>query len=966
MTTSYGRGVPRDINKSKYAMKTKFINLFISISKLFERGIVAGLIAALVFPFVLTWGLLNALVFPALVVFYFICFYAYLVFKTIAPKTFEAIYQWVKLPIERLAHIASFAPHFKKDRENKQWIRSLNKKGVKSPKTKVWRENQISSEFRRFASIVLWLFNCKELRPYFVQFLARVERMIQSNGSTHTFSYLKECMRILVRALAGTPHLRGKVSGTWIFIRLDHYGLPTIFPLKLREVLRAYINFCNNAESGGFTLKKVSDFHPNAWEDSPLPYDTKRITAVLSLAGIFRVLSTKVEADLSTIIAPFSGKYSSLPAPLIKEALSNVTQFTDKGKSRYDKELKKLVTTFVRKNNGNLYDIISIGKFHPHFSPKAGPNGNMSTWTAAIDALAFMHEPLKALKLLGWMYDQKAFGYMLWFVCLNLVFGIPYIVWFHVLRLERRLFPWMSKGVYYAYMATIGRFTSYWRLENKTSRGLESDQLYLGKLGVVYDQAGKARIVASTNWWIQSAFHGLHDSLFKALKCIPYDGTFDQQAAFDRVIAKKDYAHKLSGFDLSAATDRLPINLQVDILNALGIDGQTWKDLLDIEWFTTIDGGQSVRYAVGQPMGAYSSWAMLAMTHHVVVYCAYAQSGVSFEHANYAVLGDDMVVNHDEVGLMYVRIMNSLGLTIKDGKSVISHRFTEFAKTLRGPGINISPVGAGAILAACRSGYMFPSLIKSAMGTAITSTQELLDLVNRVPAGLVAKRDLQKFVNLVLWQFFGPQSLGKVSPVHFGSMLLEWISGLPQTSAMLVEYLYDSMSFVKFQRAYRPIKENSHVPMTRLIIALFTVNVMRVPFLRVLETLSMLVNPGFWLYFSKALLVETKFWEEQEAYHENIPVPYEEGYMGTCIKLQYLLSSIPEASLIEIPLTKAETQLRATFYRDVIADMNRRYKLSEIHVLHQNWYELGEHYEGFQNKWPDLGNPNSTISGKPV
>jgi hypothetical protein len=29
------------------------------------------------------------------------------------------------------------------------------------------------------------------------------------------------------------------------------------------------------------------------------------------------------------------------------------------------------------------------------------------------------------------------------------------------------------------------------------------------------------------------------------------------------------------------------------------------------------------RYAVGQPMGALSSWAMLAVTHHLIVQLAY-------------------------------------------------------------------------------------------------------------------------------------------------------------------------------------------------------------------------------------------------------------------------------------------------------------------------------------------------------
>jgi hypothetical protein len=60
--------------------------------------------------------------------------------------------------------------------------------------------------------------------------------------------------------------------------------------------------------------------------------------------------------------------------------------------------------------------------------------------------------------------------------------------------------------------------------------------------------------------------------------------------------------------------------------------------------------------------------------------------------------------------------MSSLGVGISLGKSVISNRFTEFAKTLRGPGVNISPIGAGAVLGATRSAYMFPQLFLASFG----------------------------------------------------------------------------------------------------------------------------------------------------------------------------------------------------------------------------------------------------------
>jgi len=89
----------------------------------------------------------------------------------------------------------------------------------------------------------------------------------------------------------------------------------------------------------------------------------------------------------------------------------------------------------------------------------------------------------------------------------------------------------------------------------------------MGKLSVVYDQAGKARVVAITNWWIQLALRPLHDTVFKLLKRIEQDGTFDQMKPFKKLVESGD--GKFYSFDLSAATDRLPIDLQRDILNCL-------------------------------------------------------------------------------------------------------------------------------------------------------------------------------------------------------------------------------------------------------------------------------------------------------------------------------------------------------------------------------------------------------------
>jgi hypothetical protein len=104
----------------------------------------------------------------------------------------------------------------------------------------------------------------------------------------------------------------------------------------------------------------------------------------------------------------------------------------------------------------------------------------------------------------------------------------------------------------------------------------------------------------------------LHESLFSFLKSLPNDGTFDQTASVKRGSVKSIEASCSFGYDLSAATDRLPMFLQEAILESIFGPrlSKPWKRLLvdrDYVLFQKDDAPVVVRYAVGQPMGALSS-----------------------------------------------------------------------------------------------------------------------------------------------------------------------------------------------------------------------------------------------------------------------------------------------------------------------------------------------------------------------
>lgn len=875
------------------------------------------------------------LLIPILIPLGVICILIYNIMHAFFPSFFIMFDYIVKELRRKAIFVTSWQDEPKEHREEKVWIRTFygNKK---SPALVKGQAPKLSYEMKRFASVISWLCSTESLKPYYMEFLRRVERLIALNGSTYTFKYLKESLRLVVRALAGSPENVPELR-----MRIDKTGLPKILPLPLRSEIRL---FMENYEDSLRSFKMSGPaFDPNFSPHGPGPkWSQKRIVSILSLIAVFRVMKTNVDVSLKTIISPFTGEVRTFNKDILKFAINTLTSPV-LVRSIYDPFTGTSQNTF---KDGPKIDL-SIGKFIPHMSPKSGPNGRLSTWSSGMDALAFIHEPKKALILLGWMHDQKAFGWILWFLILIIVFGFPYILIYfgnllYDMTIDRAIARFPS--IYYSRFFTLIRdFLQYWRISVGKGRG-ERYKLYLGKLGVVYDQAGKARVVAATNWWIQSALKGLHKSIFNSLKQIPTDGTFDQQLAFRKFLAKLDPKSKMSGFDLSAATDRLPIDLQEDILNILGIDGTSWRELLSFDWaapFANIEELSTVRYEVGQPMGAYSSWAMLALTHHIIINVAASNKGILIKDVNYAVLGDDVVINNDIVAEEYVNVMKRLGLSISLGKSVISNRFTEFAKRLEGPNdLDLSPIGAGAILSACRSGYMFPALFRSAWHNVILSLQDVLDLSSKIPSGFVAKRDLAMFSNLIIWQFAGKGVPVQVSPSQFGAFAHEWVSGLPAASSMLVTHLFDSIGNVNMRLA-RANMSRAHLAVSDLLKGCFTVNMMTSPFLRVLETLMTFFNPGFWLYLVKGLTFPITAWEDIEKYYASLPTSeFGSGYFEDIARLRYALENWPDLSVTALPLSKKAAKEGNTYLRAVLKDARTRWEISEQYPLHRNWYEL--------------------------
>lgn len=222
----------------------------------------------------------------------------------------------------------------------------------------------------------------------------------------------------------------------------------------------------------------------------------------------------------------------------------------------------------------------------------------------------------------------------------------------------------------------------------------EYQSLTLGKLGLKQEPAGKMRVFAMVDPFTQWVLNPLHKFIFKLLRRLPMDGTFNQSKPLMRMNKFK----QLYSLDLTAATDRLPVAIQEMLIDYI-IPGYAkhWSNVLVNRDYKVPKLKTTVRYAVGQPMGALSSWAMLALTHHFIVQMAAWRSGLVPEGTlfkDYALLGDDIVIGNRKVMIAYLSILENIGVECGLHKSIISHSGTalEFAKQTWYKNQNVSPI----------------------------------------------------------------------------------------------------------------------------------------------------------------------------------------------------------------------------------------------------------------------------------
>lgn len=269
----------------------------------------------------------------------------------------------------------------------------------------------------------------------------------------------------------------------------------------------------------------------------------------------------------------------------------------------------------------------------------------------------------------------------------------------------------------------------------------------LGKLAFKQEPAGKLRVFAMLDPISQWVLRPIHNGVFDMLRQIPFDATFDQRGSVSRFNDALCYLNikNVYSFDLTAATDRLPLIIQTLLISYFigEKEALAWNNFLADRWFSLpstvteerltsckslgvstpspylqtrltkqsyressevhsksqtdikhsyFEQVTAVKYAVGQPMGAYSSFALLALIHHLIVYMAWRRSGYNGKLL-YLVLGDDIVIANPSIAEHYLVILNEIGAPVNLTKSIVSTNGSfEFAKRFIVAGSDVSPI----------------------------------------------------------------------------------------------------------------------------------------------------------------------------------------------------------------------------------------------------------------------------------
>jgi len=203
----------------------------------------------------------------------------------------------------------------------------------------------------------------------------------------------------------------------------------------------------------------------------------------------------------------------------------------------------------------------------------------------------------------------------------------------------------------------------------------------VGKVIPIVDK-GKYRNILVGYWAIQLQTKKLSDWLRQWLWGKDEIASGDQNKLSQFCIKSLKEDRYLMSIDLSEATDRLSVDLQIKLLVSMGVPLE-YFDFLKLPFaYNPKDYDEEGTYKIntysnGQPMGLYISFPMFELAHYTILKFAVATS-----NAKFCICGDDVVIACDEkdadgIFNRYRNLIERFGGVISFPKTIRSSKLAE-------------------------------------------------------------------------------------------------------------------------------------------------------------------------------------------------------------------------------------------------------------------------------------------------
>jgi hypothetical protein len=200
-----------------------------------------------------------------------------------------------------------------------------------------------------------------------------------------------------------------------------------------------------------------------------------------------------------------------------------------------------------------------------------------------------------------------------------------------------------------------------------------------GEIHFLQEQGGKLRSVASPHLVHQLALKPFGDAIYKLVRSLPWDCTFNQSKPFDVLQTHLKEGHTIHSVDLSSATDYFPLEVQMTVLRSLignSSDVRLFEALSQANWRPQDTKVPSVlKWTRGQPLGLYPSFGVFTLSHGVLLWWL---NGCEHKEKFY-VLGDDVVILDNDLYNRYIQLLQQMDCPYSREKSISGSQICEFA-----------------------------------------------------------------------------------------------------------------------------------------------------------------------------------------------------------------------------------------------------------------------------------------------